>query len=190
LSEKLSSNQQEKGQRGSVDEAAEPRFLVIGQVRKPHGVRGEVRVTIHTDLPQRFTWLESVYLGQSNPRLVAVESVRFHQDMVLLKLAGFNDRETAGILRGEWLQIPEADAIPLEEGEYYLYQLEGLDVFTDEGQLLGQLTQIIETGANNVFVVQGAVGEILLPDIDEVIKDIDFESSRMTVHLLPGLLPD
>jgi 16S rRNA processing protein RimM len=189
LSIKLSSDQ-EKERRGSVDEAAEPRFLVIGQVRKPHGVRGEVRVTVHTELPERFTWLEQVYIGEVDPRPIAVTGVRFHQDTVLLKLAGIDNRDTAETLRGQWLQVPEAEAIPLEEGEYYLYQLERLEVYTDEGQLLGRLVQVIETGANNVFVVQGAAGEVLLPDTDEVIREIDFDSNRMTVHLMAGLLPD
>ena len=78
--------------------------------------------------------------------------------------------------------------MPLEEGEYFLFQLVGLAVFSDEGQELGRLTQVLETGANNVFVVAGVDGEILLPDIDDVILDIDFANGRMTVHLLPGLL--
>ena len=86
------------------------------------------------------------------------------------------------------LQVPETEAVPLEEGEYFLFQLVGLAVFSDEGQELGRLTQVLETGANNVFVVAGVDGEILLPDIDDVILDIDFANGRMTVHLLPGLL--
>jgi 16S rRNA processing protein RimM len=167
-----------------------PGFLVIGQILRPHGVRGEVRVTPHTDQPERFTWLKSVYLGMADPQPVEVESVRFHagQGLVLLKLVGYNSREAADQLRGQWLQVREEDAISLAEGEYFLYQLEGLAVYGEDGRYLGNLTEVIETGANHVFVVQGAMGEILLPNIPEVIQDIDFAAGSMTVHLLPGLL--
>jgi 16S rRNA processing protein RimM len=189
LDKELSSGQKRDSQRGSVDDSTEPRFLVIGQVVKPHGVRGEVRVTPHTELPERFTWLETVYVGKVDPQLVTVEDARLHKSVVLLKLAGYDDRDAAESLRGQWLQIPEEEGIPLQEGEYYLYQLEGLLVYSEAGERLGELVDVIETKANNVFVVQGSQGEILLPDIDDVIKEIDFENGRMTVHLLPGLLP-
>jgi len=175
-------------QRGSVEDGTEPRFLVIGQIGKPHGVRGEIRVVIHTDLPERFTWLEEVYVGQSDPSLVPVENVRFHKNWVLVKLAGYDDRDAVEVLRGQLLQVDESQAIPLEEGEYYLYQLEGLQVLSDEGKGLGTIVQVLETGANNVFVVRGQDGELLLPDTKEVVLDIDFDLGQMTVHLLPGLL--
>lgn len=174
---------------GSVETSAEPSFLIIGQIQKPHGVRGEVRVVSHTDFPERFTWLETVYVGEKDLRLMTVESTRFHGDLVLLKLEGFDSRESVESLRGQWLQVPESEAVPLEEGEYYLYQLEGLRVFTDEGEDLGELVQVMETGANNVFVVRGESGELLLPDTDEVVQEIDFENGRMIVHLLAGLRP-
>ncbi len=174
---------------GSTEESVEPRFLIIGRVQKPHGVRGDVRVMPYTELPERFSWLETVYVGETDPQPVGVESVRFHGDVILLKLAGYDSREAAGALRGEWLQVLESEAIPLEEGEYYLYQLEGLAVYTDAGEHLGELAQVMETGANNVFVVRGKRGEILLPDTAEVVREIDFGNGRMTVHLLPGLRP-
>ncbi len=175
--------------RGSADRSAEPRFLVIGRILRPHGVRGEVRVEMHTDLPERFTWLETVYVGKVKPRPVAVEGVRFHQQWALLKLAGYDDRETAASLRSEWLQVPEDESIPLEEGEYFLYQLYGLQVHTEAGLYLGDIDQILETGANNVFVVKGAQGEILIPDIGEVVLDIDFQTKRMLIRPMEGLLP-
>ena len=148
-----------------------------------------MRVKPHTDEPERFTWLEQVYVGETAPRLMAVEQARLHQGMILLKLTAVNDRTAAEALRGEWLMVPEADALPLEEGEYYLFQLEGLAVQTVEGEALGTLSRVIETGANNVFVVQGEQGELLLPDIAEVVQEIDFANGRMVVTLLPGLRP-
>ena len=174
-------------QKGSVD-STEPSFLVIGEILKPHGVRGEVRVLPHTDLPERFTWLEVVYLGEKNPQPIAIEGVRFHQNLVLLKLAGYNHRDQAQALRKQLLLVPEEEAVPLEEGEYFLYQLEGLAVYSDEGEHLGTLAEVIETKANNVFVVRGSRGEILIPDTEEVVLSIDFEAERVTVHLLPGLI--
>lgn len=180
----------ESNQPGSADSSAEPSFLVIGVIGKPHGVRGEVRVIPESDQPERFTWLEFVYLGEEEPQPVAVEGARIHHDVVLLKLAGYDDRDAAESLRGRWLQVPEDEAIPLEEGEYFLYQIQGLAVVTDEGEELGELVEVIETGANNVFIVQGEQGQLLLPDIDEVILNINFEIGRITVHLIPGLRKD
>ncbi|WP_420631282.1 ribosome maturation factor RimM [Candidatus Leptofilum sp.] len=164
-------------------------FIVIGVITKPHGVRGEVRVKPLTDEPARFTWLEQLYVGADDPQPMAVEQARVHQEMVLLKLTAVSNRSQAESLRGEWLMVPEEEALSLEEGEYFLFQLEGLTVITADGETLGTLTSIIETGANNVFVVQGEHGELLLPDIDDVVQEIDFDNGRMIVTLLPGLLP-
>lgn len=163
-------------------------YIAIGRILKPHGVNGEVRIRPLTDLPERFEWLETVFIGESSPLEVTVASVRFHQDIVLLKFEGYNNRNDVEPLRGSVIQVREADAIPLQEGEYFLFQLEGLEVVTDEGERLGQIVRVIETGANNVFVVKSGNSELLLPDTDEVILDIDFEKGRVLVHLLPGLL--
>jgi 16S rRNA processing protein RimM len=182
-------NQSQSDKKGSVEDSTEPSFLVIGQITKPHGVRGEVRVQPHTDDPQRFVGLKRVFLGDVAPVATPVEQARLHQEKIILKLAGYDNRNDVEGLRGVWVLLPEEEAAPLEEGEYYLYQLIGLEVITDEGVNLGQLEEVIETGANLVFRVQGALGEVLLPDIDEVVLDIDFANGRMTVHLLPGLLP-
>ncbi len=175
---------------GSADDSAEPRFLAVGRVIKPHGVHGEVRVEMMTALPERFKWLKTIYVGERNPRRVAVESVRFHQEFVLLKLAGYPTRTEAEALRNELLQVPEEEAIPLEEGEYFLHQLIGLEVLTEDGQSLGRLTDVLETAANNVFVVSGANGEILIPDIPDVVQDVDVAGGRVTIRPLPGLLGD
>jgi 16S rRNA processing protein RimM len=178
----------DSSRRGSVGDHTEPRFLVVGQVAKPHGVRGDVRVILHTDLPERFTWLEEIYIGEKEPRPISIEYVRFHKNWVLLKLDGYDDRNAAESLRGQLLQVREDQAIPLEEDEYFLFQLIGLAVIGDDGSHLGELVQVIETGANNVFVVHGPQGEILIPDIADVVQDIDFANSQITVNLPPGLL--
>lgn len=159
---------------------------------KPHGVRGEMRTAIHTQLPERFNWLEVVYVGEDpdddDPRPLPVEGIRFHKGNALVKLGGYDSRDDAESLRGRWLMVPVAEAIPLEEDEIYFYQLEGLDVYTDEDEYLGKLTEVVETGANEVFIVHGPRGEILLPNTEEVIQGIDLDAGRMTITPLPGLL--
>lgn len=174
--------------RGLAEENAEPRFLVIGKIIKPHGVNGEVRVEIHTDTPQRYSWLDAVYVGQNKPQLRMIESVRYHKNWVLLKLAGINDRSDAEALRSKLVQIPEGEGLPLDEGEYYLYQIIGFKVVSDDGIDVGWVTEVLETNANNVFVVDGQFGEILLPDINDVVLSIDLQTRLITIHLMDGLL--
>jgi len=173
-----------------VDDSAEPRFLAIGRVVKPHGLGGEVRVELLTDVPERFEWLEFVYVGEKKPRRVAVESVRYHQQFVLLKLAGYPTRDEAETLRNELLQVPEAEAIPLATDEYFLFQLEGLEVSTEDGQVLGRLSEVLETGANNVFVIEGPQGQLLVPDIPDVVQEVDIDGGRLVIRPLPGLFRD
>jgi len=175
-------------QRGLADESTEPRFLVIGRVTKPHGIRGEVRVEVYTDDPQRYSLLDTIYIGDKKPEPLEIEHVRFLKTSVLLKLKGIDDRNGAESLRSTWLRIPEEQAIPLEEGQYYLYQIIGVNVYDESGNYLGAIKEVLETKANNVFIVTGDGGEILLPDIDEVVKEIDLEQQKMIVHLMPGLI--
>lgn len=180
-----------RNRRGSAALSAEPRFLVIGRITKPHGVRGEVRVVVYTDFPERFTWLEQVYVSADEwddaPLQRSVENVRFSKDIVLLKLADCDDRESADALRGQWLQVPVAEAVPLDDGDVYLFQLLGLAVESDSGEQLGTVTDLIETGSNLVYIVTGSDGELLIPDIAEVVVELDVAARRMVVNLLPGL---
>jgi 16S rRNA processing protein RimM len=177
---------------------SEPLFLAVGRVTRPHGLRGEVRVEIHTDSPERFARYKRVYLAPARPErglLVASEGVayvleghRFHQNAVLLKLKGVDDRTQAEALRELWVWIPAADAAPLRDGDLFVHQLMYMRVTTVDGEPLGEIVDVIETGANLVYVVRGPRGEILLPDTDEVVLDIDLEAGQMTVHLIDGLV--
>lgn len=172
----------------------EPRYLLVGRVLRPHGVRGELRVKIITDYPERLVQHAHFYLAHSNsPEIVhryPVEGLRLHKKALLLKLDGCDDRNAADELRGMLVQIPVEDAVPLEEGEYYLFQLIGVRVETESGEWLGQVVKVIETGANDVYVVRGPRGEVLLPAVDEVVLELDLESKHMVVRLLPGLLAE
>lgn len=170
----------------------EPEFLIIGQITKPHGVRGELRVDVTTDEPQRYHALEQVYIARNErqtPELVEIDSVRFHQDKALVKFVGYNYRDQVEQFRKYLLLIPTAQAIPLEDGEFFYYQLVGMAVETDEGEALGEITEIIQTGANDVFVIaHPEKGEILIPDTEEVVTRVDGDARKVTVHLIPGLL--
>ena len=165
----------------------EPGLLVIGEVLRPQGVRGEVRVRMLTDFPERFRVLKSVYLG-GTPKPVSVERTRLHQGYALLKLAGYDDRTAVESLRHALVQIPVEEAMPLEEDEYYLYQVVGLATWTMQGDYLGWVREVLSTGANDVYVVQGDKGEILVPAVEDVVLEVDLASGRLTVELMEGLI--
>ena len=165
--------------------------MLIGRIIKPHGVRGDVLVEAFTEVPERFNWLETVYLSKKEGKGLkeaAVSSARFHGNRLLLKFKGYDYRDQADALRGQLIQIPREDTIPLEDGEFFLYELYGMTVKTDEGELLGEVSEVIQTGANEVFVVNGERGELLIPDTEEVVLNIGREAREITVHIIPGLL--
>lgn len=181
-------------ERGSANKDAEPGFLVIGQLVRPHGVRGEMRAAVYTQLPERFSWLEEIYLARDpsdpDPQKLPVRSVRFHKGNVLIRVGDYESRDQLEVLRGMWLLVPASEAIPLDEDEVFHHDLVGLAVSTDEGEELGTLTEVLETGANEVFIIKGLRGEVLLPNIPEVVQSVDLEAGTMIVHIIPGLLTD
>ena len=178
---------------GSGDrDGPERSYVVLGQVRRPHGVRGEVRVEILTDYPERIAQHDHLYLAPpgrpDRVKRCQVESVRPHKGVLLIKLAGYDDREAADKLRGMLIQLPVEEAVPLEEEEYYYFQLEGVHVETETGEYLGRVTEVLEPGAHDVYVVQGPRGEVLIPAIEDVILELDLEAGKMLVRPLPGML--
>jgi len=170
-----------------------PPFLLLGQVLRPHGIRGELRVEVLTAYPERIGPEQRVYLGAdpadvSAARLYTIAQVRRHQQYLILQLAEIDDRNAAELLREQYVMVAFEDAIPLEDNEYYLFQVIGLEVVTIDGEALGTVQEVLETGANDVFVVHGPRGEVLLPVIDECVQRIDFDARTITVRLLEGLL--
>jgi 16S rRNA processing protein RimM len=164
--------------------------LAVGQVVGVHGVRGELKVEILTDDPDRLGRLRRVYVGRGDeePQPVRLAGCRLHQGRALIKLAGCDDRDAAVALRGSFLQIPLAEANPLGEGEYYEHQILGLAVWTAAGEPLGEVVEILHTGANDVYVVRGpGHKEILIPAIANVVRQVDLEAGRLIVELLEGL---
>lgn len=170
----------------------EPRYLAVGRVSRPHGVRGELRVVLLTDYPGRLGQHAYFYLASpDSPEIVRrypVEKLRRHKEVLLLKLGGCDDRNGAEELRGQLVQIPTEEAVPLEEGEYYDFQLIGVKVEAESGESLGQVVEVLKTGANDVYVVRGSWGEVLLPAVKDVVLKLDIEARLMVVNLLPGLL--
>ncbi len=168
--------------------------MVLGQVRRPHGVRGEVRVEIFTDYPERIGEHDWIYLADPRRTDVVerceVESVRPHKGVLLIKLAGYDDREAAEELRGMLVQVPLEEAVPLDEEEYFHFQLEGVEVETESGEGLGRVVEVLGPGAHDVYVVRGPRGEILLPAIEDVILELDLEAGKMLVRPLAGMLDE
>lgn len=143
---------------------------------------------IMTAYPERLPRIETLYVGPEH-HPYTIKRMRRHMDGMIIHLEGISDRNEAETLRGMFVQIHIDDAVPLEEGEYYLFQIEGMRVVADTGQELGRLTDLIETGANDVYVVTTPDDrEILIPVIPEVIQRVDTVSGVMTVHLLEGLI--
>ncbi len=174
-----------------------PQFLILARILRPHGVRGDLSIQIVTDFPERLNDLDVVYLGlnpaySDNLSPYTVTWARHaKKDQWLLHLKSVDDRDAADLLRNQYICVSLADAVPLEADEVYLFQVIGLNVQTTEGAALGRVTDVIETGANDVYVVRGeAYGEILLPAIDSVIRTIDPDAGVMIVDVPAGLLPD
>jgi 16S rRNA processing protein RimM len=177
---------------GGREGTPEPRFLAVGQVVGMHGLRGELKVKILTDDPQRFALLERVYVGpdgaEPSPRVL--EGARPHKGHVLLKLQGCNDRDSAETFRGCLIQIRREEAIPLEEGQYHEYQILGLQAHTVSGENLGEVVEIIYTGANEVYIIERpapGAPQLLIPAIKDVVLEVDLESGHLLVELPEGL---
>ena len=176
-----------KAQPSGSPNAGEPAFLAAGKLRRPHGVRGELVMELYTDFPERLHPPLTVYLGENHIPMT-LRSVRIHNEGMIMGFEGVDSPEDAGRYRNQVLYTSTRNLPALTEGEYYFHQLIGLSVEDEAGVLLGKLTEIIETGANDVYVVADVNGrELLLPAIPDVILGIDLNTKTMHVHLLPGL---
>jgi 16S rRNA processing protein RimM len=162
---------------------------VVAQVLAPHGIRGELKCRIVTDFPrQRFKRGNTVILSG---RVYTVRSARIQGQVVLLRLEDVADRTSAESFRGQNVLIDVEEAVALPEGEFYWHQVIGLEVIDTTTQTrLGRVADILETGANDVYIVRTETGrELLIPAIKDVVKDIDPTLGRILVEPLPGLLP-
>lgn len=166
------------------------KYLEIGQIVNTFGIKGMVKIKPFTDDINRFDRLKKIYISNKNGKKeYQIQEVKYHKNMVLMKLEGVDTPEQADLLRQSYLLVDRADEEPLEEGVYYIVDLLGLEVYTDDNKLLGKVDDIFNTGSNDIYVVKDEMGkQILLPGIPEVLKNVDLEKGKITVHLIPGLI--
>ena len=164
--------------------------LEVGQIVNTFGIKGFVKVYPYVDDISRFDNLKKVYIKSKKiDKQLSIEEVKYHKNMVLIKFKGIETVEEAEKLKNAYVEIDRADAIPLEEGQYFIADLLGLDVYLDTGEKLGILEDIYNTGSSDIYVVKNELGkQFLLPYIDEVIKKIDVEEGKITVHIIEGLI--
>lgn len=160
--------------------------VAIGEVLRPHGVRGEVRVKPLTAHPERFLHLEEVYVEGVRRR---VRAARVAAGAVILSLEGCEDRGAAELLRGRLLEVDRDHVHPLPEGEYYWFQLRGLRVLTTEGRPVGRVVDVEPNPAHDLLVVEGEAGRrFLVPAVRALVAEVDLEGGRLLVRDIPGLL--
>lgn len=165
-------------------------FLEVGQIVNSYGIKGFFKVVPFTDDITRFDDLDSIYI-EKNKKLEKkeIEEVKYHKNLVLLKIKGIDDINDTEQYKNCILKIDRADAVELPEDTYFITDLIGIEVYTEENELLGNITDIFPTGSNDVYVVKDELGkQILLPAIGEVIKNVDVENRKMVVRLIPGLI--
>ncbi len=167
------------------------KYLEIGQIVNTFGIKGMVKVKPFTDdIKKRFDNLKKVYVQNKNTRKeYEIEEVKYHKEMVLIKFKGIENPDDANLLRNYYLVVDRNNEEPLEEGTYYIVDMIGLEVYTDEGEKIGILDDVFNSGSSDIYVVKNELGkQILLPAIEDVIKNIDMEQRKMIVHLIPGLM--
>lgn len=167
----------------------ETRFQ-IGVISSTHGIRGEVKVFPTTDDPKRFKKLKEVILDTGKEeQVLKIQGVKFFKKFVILKFEGYDNINDIEKYKGKSLFVERKDAVPLEEDEYYIADMIGMKVMTDEGEEFGTLKDVMETGANDVYVIEMKDGkEVLIPAIKQCVLDIDVEKMCMTIHVMEGLL--
>lgn len=180
------------GNPGSPSNGEPVVYLVVGSLRRSHGVRGDLLLDVLTDFPERLKPGTIIYLGdQKKP--FKITRRRPHNEGLILGLAGITSAEQAANYRTQLVYVPASDRPQLPEGEYYHHQILGLSVLDERGRNLGKVTEIITTGANDVYVVTSGdspAREVLIPALKKVLEEINLESGILRVRLLPGLVDD
>ena len=164
-------------------------FLQVGVISSTHGIRGEVKVFPTTDDPMRFKKLKKVFLDTGRERLeLEVQSVRFFKQFAIVKFKGIDNINDIEKYKGKGIFVPREDAVPLDEDEYYIADLIGMEVFTEDRHF-GVVKDVMETGANEVYIIESDEhGEVLIPAIRQCVLDVNVEEKKMKIRLLDGLI--
>ncbi|MCI8392869.1 MAG: 16S rRNA processing protein RimM [Clostridia bacterium] len=165
-------------------------LLEIGQIVNSYGIKGFLKVVPFTDNVKRFDDLKTIYI-EKNKKLseIEIEEVKYHKNLVLLKLKGIDDINDTLEFKNCYIKIDRKDAVELPEDTYFIVDLIDMDVTTDEGENLGKIVDVFPTGSNDVYVVKDELGkQVLLPAIGDVIKSVDVKNKKMVVHLIEGLI--
>ena len=164
--------------------------LEVGQIVNTFGIKGFVKIYPYVDDISRFDNLKKVHIkSKKEEKELQIEEVKYQKNMVLVKFKGIDKIEDAEKLRNSYIEIDRADAIPLEEGQYFIADLLGLDVYLDTGEKLGNLEDIYNSGSSDIYVVKNELGkQFLLPYIDDVVKQINLDEGKIIVHIIEGLI--
>lgn len=170
-----------RGNLSGSPQNGEPAFLALGKLRRAHGVKGEIPLEIFTQMLELLIPEKTVFIGEDYQPLT-IEKTRWKQDLLLIKFKEIHDRTIVSELTNEIVYVKASQLPPLPAGEYYYHELIGLDVYEPDGHYLGVLVQILETGANDVYLIQNdAKEEVLIPATEEMILEIDPDQEKMIV---------
>ena len=164
--------------------------LQVGVISSTHGVRGEVKVFPTTDDPARYKKLKKVYLDTGREfRPLEIQGVKFFKQFVIVKFKGIDNINDIEMYKGRSLLVDRKDAVPLKQDEYFIADMVGIDVYTEDGEKFGVLKDVMETGANDVYIIDSLKhGEVLVPAIKQCILGVNIEENRMDIHLMDGLI--
>lgn len=165
--------------------SANPDFITVGEVLSPWGTKGQLKVRVITDFPERFSPSAKIYI---NRQPLTIDSSIRQRDSVIIKLKSIDSHQAAQKLKGQPVEIDSSQLKPLAEGQYYHFQLIGLEVWTTGGELLGSISHILTTPGNDIYVVEGSQGEILIPAVEDVVKSIDLGQGCIVIEAIEDLL--
>jgi 16S rRNA processing protein RimM len=166
-------------------ESSELEFITIGQIMAPWGVKGQLKVKIITDFPERFSPSSTVYI---NRQPMTIKSTIWHKDKAIISLDDVSSVAEAKRLQGQPIEIHRSQLKTLPQGRYYHFQFIGLEVWTSQGEHLGSISKILTTAGNDIYVVNGTRGEILIPAVEDVIKSVELDKGRLVIEAIEGLL--
>ena len=170
---------------GKPKDSPDDEFIAVGRVLAPWGVSGMLKIEVLTDFAERFAPGQRLLLkGQP----FVVEGSQSHRGYLLVKLKDIEGPEAAAEFSNCYLELPQCEAFPLPPGQYYRFQIIGLQVWATSGEYLGKVEDVLPTGSNDVYVVHGERGETLIPAIEDVIKEVDLKKGRLTIEPIAGLL--